>query len=41
MTVRSSLEPVACAAKPNAEDVFDTVYELMSEAAPERFPEIY
>ncbi|GAB3333710.1 alpha-ketoacid dehydrogenase subunit alpha/beta [Hymenobacter humi] len=27
--------------KPNAEDVFDTVYELMSEAAPERFPEIY
>ena len=27
--------------KPNAEDVFDTVYELMSETAPERFPEIY
>ncbi|WP_310397980.1 thiamine pyrophosphate-dependent enzyme [Hymenobacter sp.] len=27
--------------KPNAEDVFDTVYELMAEAAPERFPEIY
>ena len=27
--------------KPNAEDVFDSVYELMSEAAPERFPEIY
>ncbi|MCC3155293.1 thiamine pyrophosphate-dependent enzyme [Hymenobacter sp. BT770] len=27
--------------KPNAEDVFDTVYELMSEAEPERFPEIY
>ena len=27
--------------KPNAEDVFDTVYELMSEAEPERFPDIY
>jgi len=27
--------------KPNAEDVFDTVYELMSEAAPEQFPDIY
>jgi pyruvate/2-oxoglutarate/acetoin dehydrogenase E1 component/TPP-dependent pyruvate/acetoin dehydrogenase alpha subunit len=27
--------------KPNAEDVFDTVYELMSEAEPSRFPEIY
>ena len=27
--------------KPNAEDVFDIVYELMSEAAPEQFPEIY
>ncbi|HEX8658297.1 MAG TPA: thiamine pyrophosphate-dependent enzyme [Hymenobacter sp.] len=27
--------------KPNAEDVFDTVYELMSEAEPERFAEIY
>jgi pyruvate/2-oxoglutarate/acetoin dehydrogenase E1 component len=27
--------------KPNAEDVFDTVYELMSEAEPARFPEIY
>jgi len=27
--------------KPSAEDVFDTVYELMSEAQPERFPEIY
>ena len=27
--------------KPNAEDVFDTVYELMSEVVPERFPEIY
>jgi pyruvate/2-oxoglutarate/acetoin dehydrogenase E1 component/TPP-dependent pyruvate/acetoin dehydrogenase alpha subunit len=27
--------------KPNAEDVFDTVYELMHEAEPERFPAIY
>ena len=27
--------------KPNAEDVFDTVYELMSEAAPDKFPDIY
>jgi pyruvate/2-oxoglutarate/acetoin dehydrogenase E1 component/TPP-dependent pyruvate/acetoin dehydrogenase alpha subunit len=27
--------------KPNVEDVFDTVYELMSETAPEKFPEIY
>ncbi|GGF12943.1 alpha-ketoacid dehydrogenase subunit alpha/beta [Hymenobacter cavernae] len=27
--------------KPNAEDVFDTVYELMSEADPKRFPAIY
>jgi pyruvate/2-oxoglutarate/acetoin dehydrogenase E1 component len=27
--------------KPNTEDVFDTVYELMSEVEPERFPEIY
>jgi len=27
--------------KPNAEDVFDTVYELMSEADPKRFPSIY
>ena len=27
--------------KPNVEDVFDTVYELMSEAAPDRFPAIY
>ena len=27
--------------KPNAEDVFDTVYELMSETAPEQFPAIY
>ena len=27
--------------KPNAEDVFDTLYEMMSEAEPERFPEIY
>jgi hypothetical protein len=27
--------------KPNAEDVFDTVYELMSETEPEKFPAIY
>jgi len=27
--------------KPNAEDVFDTVYELMSEVDPQRFPDIY
>ncbi|WP_051719190.1 thiamine pyrophosphate-dependent enzyme [Hymenobacter sp. IS2118] len=27
--------------KPNAEDVFDTLYEMMSEAEPARFPEIY
>ncbi|GAA4380268.1 alpha-ketoacid dehydrogenase subunit alpha/beta [Hymenobacter koreensis] len=27
--------------KPNAEDVFDVVYELMQEAEPERFPNIY
>jgi pyruvate/2-oxoglutarate/acetoin dehydrogenase E1 component len=27
--------------KPNAEDVFDAVYELMSEVAPDRFPDIY
>ncbi|OUJ72593.1 alpha-ketoacid dehydrogenase subunit alpha/beta [Hymenobacter crusticola] len=27
--------------KPNAEDVFDVVYELMSEADPKRFPSIY
>jgi pyruvate/2-oxoglutarate/acetoin dehydrogenase E1 component/TPP-dependent pyruvate/acetoin dehydrogenase alpha subunit len=27
--------------KPNAEDVFDVVYELMSEVAPDRFPDIY
>ncbi|RYU82482.1 alpha-ketoacid dehydrogenase subunit alpha/beta [Hymenobacter persicinus] len=27
--------------KPNAEDVFDAVYELMSEAEPKRFPSIY
>ncbi|GAA3929727.1 alpha-ketoacid dehydrogenase subunit alpha/beta [Hymenobacter algoricola] len=27
--------------KPNAEDVFDAVYELMSEAEPKRFPAIY
>ncbi|HEX8349582.1 MAG TPA: thiamine pyrophosphate-dependent enzyme, partial [Hymenobacter sp.] len=27
--------------KPNTEDVFDTVYELMSEADPKRFPAIY
>lgn len=27
--------------KPNTETVFDKVYELMSEAEPDRFPEIY
>lgn len=27
--------------KPNAEDVFDAVYELMHEADPKRFPQIY
>ena len=27
--------------KPNVEDVFDTVYELMSEVNPEQFPAIY
>lgn len=27
--------------KPNAEDVFDVVYELLQEAAPEQFPDIY
>ncbi|GAB2951877.1 alpha-ketoacid dehydrogenase subunit alpha/beta [Hymenobacter coalescens] len=27
--------------KPNAEDVFDVVYELLQETAPERFPNIY
>jgi len=27
--------------KPNAEDVFDAVYELLSEAEPKRFPSIY
>ncbi|SDX41213.1 alpha-ketoacid dehydrogenase subunit alpha/beta [Hymenobacter psychrophilus] len=27
--------------KPNAEDVFDTVYEIMQEADPKRFPAIY
>ncbi|WP_375417655.1 thiamine pyrophosphate-dependent enzyme [uncultured Hymenobacter sp.] len=27
--------------KPNAEDVFDTVYEIMSEAEPARFQDIY
>jgi pyruvate/2-oxoglutarate/acetoin dehydrogenase E1 component len=27
--------------KPNAEDVFDTVYEMMREADPKRFPAIY
>ena len=27
--------------KPNAEDVFDTIYEMMSEDAPEQFPAIY
>ncbi|QDA58706.1 thiamine pyrophosphate-dependent enzyme [Hymenobacter jejuensis] len=27
--------------KPNVEDVFDTVYELMQEADPKRFPAIY
>jgi len=27
--------------KPNAEDVFDTVYEMLQEADPKRFPAIY
>ncbi|MBK0403852.1 transketolase [Adhaeribacter sp. BT258] len=27
--------------KPNAEDIFDTVYEMMHEAEPKRFPVIY
>ncbi|MFA0963056.1 thiamine pyrophosphate-dependent enzyme [Roseivirga sp. BDSF3-8] len=27
--------------KPNTETVFDTVYELMSEVAPEKYPDIY
>lgn len=27
--------------KPNADDVFDTIYNLMRETNPERFPEIY
>jgi pyruvate/2-oxoglutarate/acetoin dehydrogenase E1 component len=27
--------------KPNAEDVFDTVYDMMRESGPERFPAIY
>ena len=27
--------------KPNVEDVFDTVYELMSEVRPDDFPTIY
>ncbi len=27
--------------KPGAEDVFDSVYEMMHEANPERFPELY
>jgi transketolase len=27
--------------KPNTEDVFDTVYEMMHEADPEKFPAIY
>ena len=27
--------------KPNTEDVFDTVYALMNEAEPGRFPELY
>jgi 2-oxoisovalerate dehydrogenase E1 component len=27
--------------KPNAEDVFDSVYKMMNEADPEAFPEIY
>jgi len=27
--------------KPNAEEVFDKIYELMRESAPHRFPEIY
>ena len=27
--------------KPNAEDIFDTVYEMMHEADPNRFPKVY
>lgn len=27
--------------KPNAEDIFDTVYDMMKGVAPERFPDIY
>ncbi|KAA9332780.1 alpha-ketoacid dehydrogenase subunit alpha/beta [Adhaeribacter soli] len=27
--------------KPNAEDIFDTVYEMMHEAEPARFPKVY
>jgi pyruvate/2-oxoglutarate/acetoin dehydrogenase E1 component len=27
--------------KPNAEDIFETIYEIMREADPERFPAIY
>ena len=27
--------------KPNVEDVFDAVYEIMQEADPKRFPAIY
>ena len=27
--------------KPNAEDIFDTVYGMMAEVAPDRFPSIY
>ncbi|MGB0430180.1 MAG: transketolase C-terminal domain-containing protein, partial [Bacteroidia bacterium] len=27
--------------KPNAEDIFDTVYGMMGEVAPDRFPSIY
>jgi pyruvate/2-oxoglutarate/acetoin dehydrogenase E1 component len=27
--------------KPNTEDIFDTVYEIMHEADPEKYPEIY
>jgi len=27
--------------KPNAEEIFDKIYELMGEAEPGKFPDIY
>ena len=27
--------------KPNAEDIFDEIYEMMREVEPERFPALY